>query len=355
MNSRERFLETVKFGRPDRALFWPQWTFKETRDRWISEGMPADVHFNSFFGFDRIEKAPLKFGLCPPFEEEVIEETSEWALVRDSTRALKKVWKRRAIGMPQWLEYGLRTRDDWEMFKERLNPSSPARDPEHFEDYARTVKERDYPLGIHAGSYYGWLRNWIGMENLALLYYDDPEWVGEMTNYIADFVLKVAERALSAVDFDYAILWEDMAMKTGSLISPEFVRELMLPCYKKVTSEYRAHGIETFMLDCDGNVEELVPIWLEGGVNGVYPYEVAAGCDVREYRRKYGDSLVIMGGIDKRALARTRADVEREVTSKLPELWRSGGYIPFVDHAVPPDVSLENFSYYLELVREICV
>ncbi len=84
MDSRKRFIDTVGSGHPDGAFLWQQWTFKDTRDRWNSEGMPVDVQFNGFFGFDRVQAIPLNFGLCPPFEEDVVEETGEQELVRET-------------------------------------------------------------------------------------------------------------------------------------------------------------------------------------------------------------------------------------------------------------------------------
>ena len=351
MNARQRFLRTMHFESVDRPFLLPQWIFPETLRRWHREGMPTDVHFRTYFGFDRYETVPISLSPLVTEKEEVIEEDAETKVVRDPLGGVRRVWKYRDIGMPQWLEFPIKDQGDWERFKERLDPASPCRYPEYWDELKRTYRDRDYPLGVSVGSYYGWLRNWIGMEHLALLYYDDPDLVHEMTDYIADFVLQVVSRAVEEVDLDFATFWEDMAMKTGSLISPDLFREFMLPNYKKVTGYLREHGIDIFLVDSDGNVDELIPLWLEGGVNGVYPNEVAAGCDVVAYRKHYGRDLILIGGIDKRALSKDLVTVKREVMSRAPELLAGGGYVPFVDHAVPPDVPFKNFSYYLELVK----
>ncbi len=353
MNARERFLETFRFGSPDRPYMMPQWVFGDTVKRWQSEGMPADVHFSAYFGFDRFEVIPLNLGLIPGIEEETVAETPEYRIIEDELGGRRKVWKEREIGMPQWLIYPLRGRDSWEQFKQRLNPDSPCRYPLYWDDLKRYWQNRDYPLGISGGSYYGWLRNWIGMEHLAVLYYDDPDLVREMTDYVGDFVLTVIRRAVEEVEPDFAQYWEDMAMKTGSLISPKLFREYMSPNYKKVNDFLRAQGIDIHMVDSDGNVDELVPLWLEVGVNFVYPLEIAAGCDPLAYREQFGRELRLLGGIDKRELRTDKALVEQEVMSKVPALVEQGGYSPMVDHAVPPDVPLENFQYYLDLCHEI--
>ncbi len=357
MTSRERFHETFRFGQPDRVFMYPQWTFNETRQRWIREGMPADVHFNTYFGFDRIETLPLNVSPWPPLETKVVEQTEHWQIIEDELGGRLKRWSDREIGMSQWLVYPIRGREQWEIFKQRLNPEAPVRYPEYWEHVKRCYRERDFPLGIHAGSYYGWIRNWVGMEHLAYWYVDCPDLVHEMTEYIADFMLRLMEKALQEIpDFDFAVMWEDMCYKSGPLISPRLFRDFMLEPMKRVTKRLHEAGIDIIMVDCDGKIDDLLPLWLEAGVNFHYPLEVAAGCDPLRYRELYGRQILLMGGIDKRALRETctKADVEKEVLSKVPALWKQGGYGPFVDHAVPPDVSFANFKYYIDLVNEIC-
>jgi uroporphyrinogen decarboxylase len=151
-------------------------------------------------------------------------------------------------------------------------------------------------------------------------------------------------------------MWEDMCHKTGPLISPAWFREFMLPHMKRVTRGLHDVGIDIIMVDSDGRVDELLPLWLEAGVNLHYPLEAAAGCDPLRYRELYGRDILLMGGIDKRVMRDgcTRADVEREVMAKVPALWKQGGYSPMVDHAVPPDVPFELFRHYVDLVQDIC-
>ncbi len=106
-------------------------------------------------------------------------------------------------------------------------------------------------------------------------------------------------------------------------------------------------------MDCDGNIEQLIPLWLEAGINGVWPLEVAAGMDALRLRQRYGRDLLLVGGIDKRELARDRAAVHAEVLRQVPCLNEQGGYIATVDHSVPPDVPFDNYVYFRELLREL--
>ncbi len=357
MTSRERFHATFRYGQPDRVWLMSQWAFEDTRRRWLDEGMPRDQHYDTYWGFDRQATVPLNFSLWPPFEEKVVEQTAHWQVVEDELGARKRVWSDRQVGMPQWLSYPVRDRDTWEQFKQRLDPHAPVRYPEYWEDYKRSVRDRDYPLQLSIGSYYGWIRNWVGMEHLALWYYDCPDLVHEMTEYVTDFVLTIIDRALSEIpEIDYAHVWEDMAMKTGSLISPKLFREFMMEPLKRVTKVVNEAGIDIISVDSDGNVDELNALWLEANVNLVFPLEAAANCDALAYRKQHGKQLLLLGGIDKRALRDgcSKQDIENEVCSTVEPLVAEGGYSPMVDHAVPPDVPFENFRYYMDLINEIC-
>jgi len=160
-------------------------------------------------------------------------------------------------------------------------------------------------------------------------------------------------RAVEEVDIDYVTMWEDMAYKAGPLISPRMFREFMLEPYKKVTSTFHEHGVHLIFVDSDGDSEPLIPLWLEGGVTGNYPLERASGMDPVGLRQRYGRSLRLIGGIDKRELAKDKRAIEKEMRRKILPILDMGGYIPTVDHLVPPDVPLENYVYYLELREEL--
>jgi hypothetical protein len=164
---------------------------------------------------------------------------------------------------------------------------------------------------------------------------------------------EIIKRVVKDVKVDEADFWEDMAYKAGPLISPTMVRKYMVPRYKKITELLRSNGIDIIYLDSDGNVEQLIPLWLECGINYIWPMEQAAGNDIIAYRKKYGKDLVIGGGIDKRALKKGKEAIRNEVMSKVPFLLKQGGYLPTVDHVVPPDIPFENYCYYMNTLREV--
>jgi hypothetical protein len=102
---------------------------------------------------------------------------------------------------------------------------------------------------------------------------------------------------------------------------------------------------ERFQVDSDGNLDQLIPLFLEAGLTGVWPIEVQAGNDLLEIRRRY-PHLRILGGIDKLQIARGPEATDRELEGKLPSMLAGGGYIPLLDHAAHPEISWTDFCYY---------
>jgi uroporphyrinogen decarboxylase len=303
---------------------------------------------------------PINCGIMPTFREETVEETDRYVIARHSDGVLSKSMKEGTArgtrpSMDQRYEFPVRDRKTWEDFKRRLNPKSPARLPLYWEDYKQRVRDRDYPLSVTGGSLFGWPRNWMGFETATVMFYDDPRLMRDIMEYLADFIIYLITPALSEIgDIDCGVFWEDMCFKTASMISPKHFKEFMVPQYKRITDVMHKYGVDVIMLDSDGHVDELVPLWLEAGINCIYPFEVAAGEDIVAMRKKYPRDLLIWGGIDKRALAKDKRAIEDEVYSKVPFMLEHGGYIPGIDHAVPHDVSYQNYLYYRELITKLC-
>ena len=222
-----------------------------------------------------------------------------------------------------------------------------------WKEKALKLQAEGAPICLQVGGYYGFARSLMGLENLSIAFYDQPELVEEIFEHRTEYVSQIIEKVLVEVRPDFAEFWEDMAFKSGSLVSPVLYRKLARQHYQRITDLLQRYGVDIVLLDSDGNVDELIPIWLDGGITCIWPLEVAANTDPVALRRKYGKSLGLIGAIDKRALAKDKKSIEEEVMSKVPFLIETGGFIPTCDHAVPPDVPFENYQYYLALIRKI--
>jgi uroporphyrinogen decarboxylase len=173
-----------------------------------------------------------------------------------------------------------------------------------------------------------------------------------MMDHLTTLTVTVIEQGLPDGAVDIAWWWEDMCYNRGPLISPRLFRELMVPRYLRITEALRRHGVEINILDCDGRINELVPGWLESGINCMFPLE-AAHTDAYALRKVH-PSVLLLGGVDKRALIAGRRAIDVEI-SRLRDLRDQGRYIPCVDHRVPPDVTYDNYLYYLEAKQNLLI
>jgi len=190
----------------------------------------------------------------------------------------------------------------------------------------------------------------MGVENLLFAFYDAPDLIHEIMDYLTDFWLALYRKVCVDVKVDAIHIWEDMSGKNGSLISPQMVRDFMMPNYTKIAAFASENNIPVFSLDTDGDCSQLVPLFVECGINLVLPFEVAAGCDIIKYRKKYPD-LCIMGGIDKREIARGKAAIDMEL-DRIDSLLHSSGYWPALDHLIHPEISYNDFKYFVSSLKE---
>ena len=362
MTPHERFLAFARYQPVDRPPLLEAGCWDATVRRWMAEsGLSREEVLAWQHDCDARSDVPVNFALLPPSEERVVAEDDQTVTRTDRMGLVYREFKDNPErSMPEFIGFPVRDRADWEQVKRRLDPTDPARYPA---DWAARVPtwRREQPIlrlyGFVANYYggpslFGFVRMLLGPERALYAFHDDPALVEDMMETITDFSIAVLPRALREAPVTHAHFWEDMAYKTGPLISPAMVRRFMLPRYRRMVDALRAAGASLLTIDSDGDLRELIPLWLEAGINGVEPLEQAAGNDVATYRREYGRDLLLMGGLDKRALAHDRAAIDRELSAKLP-LAAEGGFIPMIDHGVPPDVSWDNWQYYWERKKQM--
>ena len=290
----------------------------------------------------------------PAYQPRIIsEDESTVTLINVACQTVKYIKGRLESMMPTYLDWPVKDRATWNQHKKRLDPNTPGRWPSDWNAYVREMNAKSEPISLGVGSFYGYLREWVGSENILYMFYDDPALIEDMMEHVLYLEMEVIKRTLKDIKIQRAAFWEDMCYKSGPLISPAMVRKFMMPRYKKITDLLHSYGVGIIFLDSDGNVEQLIPLWLEVGINFHWPFEVAAGNDAVALRKKYGKDLIIAGTIDKRALAKGKEAIREEVMSKVPFLLEQGGYFPTIDHWVPPDVTFENYCYYINLMRKV--
>jgi hypothetical protein len=371
MTLRQRYIEALTFGTPDRVPFQPGWPRESTLAAWRDQGLPPDRHFHTVLletlGIQPEKTKPhvaldVRFDMIPHFEEQVLDHRDGHYLVQDWMGATVEISDRydytylrtaKDFVTRKWHRFPVRTRADWERMKQRYDPRAPGRFPDDFEERCQALRDRDYVVGITFNGPFWQLREWCGFEGLCLLMADDPAFVDEMVSFWTDFVADTLSPILSRAQLDYVMISEDMAFKEHSMISPPMVRRFLLPAYERWVPAVKASGCPIASMDCDGCVADLIPLWIEAGFNSTFPVEVAAGNDIIAYRRRFGTQMAYQGGIDKRALARGGKNMRAEVLRVVPPLLEEGGFIPSCDHGVPPDISWPDFLDYSRLLAHL--
>jgi hypothetical protein len=380
MTNKERAMAVLKYGIYDRLPivhfgFWRETLLKWAQEGHITEadaeswsdGMSADKTIGDKLGFDFnwFNCFTPNTGLAPAFEEKVVEELVDGSQkILDSNGAV--VLRRPGAGsIPAEIDHLLKNRKAWEQHyipklqfcKERVINCyvNMGTELKPFAggglDFLKDA-DRQNPLGLYCGSLFGQIRNWLGVEGASYLYMDDEPLYDEIINTVGELCYKCTQTTLATgAKFDFAHFWEDICFKNGPLVIPSVFAQKVGPHYKRITDLVRKYGIEIISLDCDGLIDSLVPIWLENGVNTMFPIEVGTwNASIASWRKQYGKSLRGVGGMNKVVFAHDYANVDAEI-ERLKPLVAFGGYIPCPDHRIAPDAKWENVQYYCEKVR----
>jgi hypothetical protein len=321
MDSRQRFLESMRFGAPDRAPLFSEGVRDETLEAWRAQGMPAGAELPDLFLIDARDE--IEPDLWPdPYPDP---------------------WPTRLEALGE--------------LESALEADDPGRLPWDWKAQVAAWRKRDHPvmLRVNRGCFQSiGVQDWSRFYESMLLFKDDPQLVRRMLEIQGAFNARVAERVLREVQIDAAVFSEPIGDNNGPLISPRTYRELVLPTYRPALDVLRAHGVPTIVLRAYANVYSLIPDLLEFGFNCLWVVEVnAPAVDYRRLRREFGRELRLIGGLDLDALRTGKEAIQREVEQKAPPLLEQGGYAPLLDGRVREDVPWENYCYYRELLERV--
>jgi len=355
MTDRERFNNQMHYKPVDRTFNMEFGYWEENFSKWsgfvennITNNDEADV----FFNFDRIATTGTIW-MHPPFPERVVEETETTKIVINSEGLLVEVPKDGHDTIPHYIKSSIVTPEDWQRCKEeRFRRDDPARKIDVEAVKKKHPPDRGYPLGVNCGSMIGKVRDTLTFEGLAYATYDYPAMVEDMVETCCVLIEDFLDQVLGEIDFDYASGWEDICFKNGPIVSVPFFRDVVMPRYERISTKLHAAGIDLWYIDCDGDVRPIMPYFLQGGVNCLFPYEVNSCAHPAELLSEFGKELRIMGGVDKIELGRGPAAIKAYLETLVPLIER-GGYIPFCDHRCPPNVKYEDYLYYLDLKEEM--
>lgn len=334
-------------------------------DRWKEQGMPQDVPHAELFSYDPPACHHLgglgwcEAGFEPGFEQKILEDRGDLEVVQDwAGRAVLCFKGRRSGFMPEYLAHPVKDRRTWEDdVKWRMNPATPQRyvDLDKHMVYVRERAADGWMITQSLVGGYMYLRSLIGPGDVLYKFYDEPDLIHDCMKTWFELADAVIARHQQYVTLDELFLAEDICFNNGPLISPEMMREFLFPYYQQLITNIRGRQIDKkrhmyIQIDTDGLSTPVIAVYQEIGMDVMSPFEVASGCDVVALGRQHPE-LAMFGGIDKRILARSLADIDREVERILPVMRARGGYIPTCDHGVPEEVPYSNYLHY----RKRCI
>jgi len=313
----------------------------------------ADENVKDFFNLDPyIAKFP--FDVSPRLKEEIIEEDKYYKVYKNKYGITLKE-RKDGTSAPLDLDFPIKDRKDFDNYRQHYDSDFKKRLPVDWEIIKQDLKKRDFPLRL-GGNPFGFLgfpRHVIGTTELFMMMYDNPQLVKDINEFFLNFIMDYWSEIMEGIQVDCILIFEDMCYKNGSMISDGMFKEFLSPYYRRLTDFLRNQGIKNIIVDSDGYVEEIIPLFLDCGVTGLMPFEIQAGNDLLRIRKNY-PKLQILGGIDKKILLKDEGKkfIDKEL-EKVPELLRQGGYIPHIDHHVSEDATWENFKYYRTKLNNI--
>ncbi len=320
MNGRTRFLETMRFGRPDRVPYFQEGLREEVLHTWVRQGLGSATELTSMFPIDEREEVEIDGYPHPGF--------IRWPNSINGLGGLRRRLKPNESRLPAgWRKKGTFWRS----------------------------REGVLMLEVHHGFFLtmgvnDWRRFYQVMEALT----DRPDYVLGVMHIEAEMVAILLERFLSEVQIDAAIFSEPIGGNNGSLISPRMYEKFVLSTYLPVLEVLKRHGVEFIIVRTYANARVLIPSMLKFGINCLWACETnAEAMDYRSIRSEFGRDLRLIGGIDLDMLREGKEAIRREIEEKVPPLLEQGGYVPLADGRVRVDIPFENYRFYRRILEEV--
>ena len=351
---REEYLDYMTFTANVRPLFTEIFgPLIGLKDEWLAQGAtPDELDFSAFTYRCAMDgSVPVNTGWLGGAQEEVLEETAAHFITRDRMGRRMKLMKGVAT-IPLPLDYPVKNMDDWLRIKSHYAFSDARFDPD-WEATTRAHIDAGHVVTVGMPGGFDEPRQLMGEEQTCLAYYEQPELIHDILTTIGDTAFRVLDRVSATVQVDQLSVHEDMAGKSGPLAGPAQVKDFIKPYYRRIWDMLQDRGAKLFNQDSDGDMNPVLPAFLDAGINVMHPMEVSAGMDIVAVRKTYGTRLAFYGGIDKHVLRRSRDEITAELEYKIPPMVRTGGCALALDHRIPNGTPLSNYRFYIDKAWEI--
>lgn len=354
MNGKERIARILNHQAVDRIAFYEHF-WEDTHSHWLVDGrIKEDESFDEHFQFDMSECWAFNLIADLDYVPEVIAETENTIIMKDGNGAILKRHKLHDT-TPEHIDFTVKDREGWENIKPLLKKPELRRI--NFQGY-RAAREK----AQKAGRFFVWsgvnvfecMHPICGHENLLVGMALDPEWVTDMAETYANLIVEHQKILFDAEGYPDGIwYYEDLGFKQHPFISPAMYIELIQPSHKYTINYAKSHNMPVIMHSC-GFIEPLLPHMIDSGIDCLQVIEIKSGMDLLRIHEKYGDKIVLMGGIDVRALySNDTAEIDAELEAKIPFVKQGYGYVLHSDHSIPKTVNYDTYKYFIKKGLEL--
>ncbi len=191
----------------------------------------------------------------------------------------------------------------------------------------------------------------FGFETMFKLLVKDKGFIKDVVNQMSEYTIALVEKIIEEGG-KYIYMTNDLGLKGTSIISPRMFREFFKSGIKKFCNKVHDLGGKILMHSC-GYITELLPDFVEMGIDALHPIEKAAGNDIVEIKKKFGKDLVFVGNVPIPLLSHgTPEEVTEYVKYLLENVSKDGGHIFSSSHSVTKWCKLENFVAYNKAVDD---
>lgn len=350
---REEYIDLMTFGDMNRPMFVELFgPLIGLEDEWREQGASEDEICLTAFDFDHMDifSCGGNTGVLGGYKPCIIEDNEQYTISSDVLGRKTKLCKGFAtISLP--LDFPVKDFDSWLKIKPFFEYSDIRIDRDKVEK-AKRLQDKGALIVASIPGGFDTPRELMGELGMSFAYYDDPDLMNDIIKTISDTSFRVLDQISDKLVIDNLMIHEDMAGKSGPLIGPDLISEFIKPYYKRITEMLYSKGTKLFCQDSDGNMDPVIDIFMESGINVMLPIEPASGMDMVEMREKYGCRLAFKGGIDKHVLRENRSAIRKELEYKLqPKMHK--GTVFGLDHRITNGTTIENYRYYVDTAREI--
>jgi uroporphyrinogen decarboxylase len=355
-----RVKRTLTCREPDRVplfdLFWVEF-LRKWRE---AKGLGEDANIYEYYDMDLTLVAPNTDPKIESFR--LLEKGADYIIYKSGFGCTVK--KVDYSPMPQFLDFSVKSADGYEKF-EFEDPDAKRRYYEEsanlissaghvvappFDEQIKANKGKTPFMGIVCE---GHEKLWRirGSEGVLLDLALEKEKVKRFLKRIEEFEIRIGLNQIR-MGCELLFIAGDVAYDKGMLFSPAMWREFFKSYLFNMCRAFKAERPDVVLVyhGC-GNATAIFDDLIECGVDAYHSLEVKSGIDVVALKRKYGKRLAYIGNMDCRdVLPGPREILKNDLLRKLNAA-KGGGYIPSADHSVPHSVPVENYDYFVELLR----